>query len=299
MRWCGGVLSSILWGKFRYGSGGEARNVGRRSPAIEDGVALYAVFGQPIAHSLSPVLHNAAFRVERPGCFYIPVEVRPEELADKLAAFRALGGRGVNLTRPLKELVMPMLHGVSEWAGRVGAANTLAWRESGGWWGDNTDVKALLRCLPPAADDARPALVLGSGGAARASVAALEARGYAVTVAARTPGAVGWHPRVMAWDRAADPEHIWAVVVNATPRGQIGEPGWDRFPLMGPGTVVVDWVYRPQDTPLLREARRCGSETVDGLTLLVEQAALAWTGWFGREGPAEVMRQAVEPWITL
>lgn len=122
-------------------------------------VQLFAVMGQPIAHSLSPVMHNQAFRQRDWPAFYFPVEAGPDQLTQKLAAFQSLGGVGANLTRPLKEVIVPLLREASPWVQRTGACNTIAWRD-GGWVGDNTDVQALLEALPPA----RPGTRLGVGG---------------------------------------------------------------------------------------------------------------------------------------
>lgn len=252
------------------------------------------MFGHPIAHSLSPVIHNAAFRSRQWPYFYVPVEVKPEELFQKLDAFRVIGGRGVNLTRPLKEQVLAGLKGLSERARRTGAANTLSWTDDG-WLGDNTDVGALYASLPVADTGSGQALVLGAGGAARASAVALADRGYEVTVAARRPEQANWASRVIDWQDIGE-KRPWAVIVNATPLGQQGEPPWDRFPYIPSSAAVADWVYRPRQTPLLQAARARGARCIDGLSLLVAQAALAWEDWFGEVGPTAVMEAAVRPW---
>lgn len=246
-------------------------------------------------------MHNAAFRQVGRVAFYVPVDVTVPELGRALAAFRVLGGQGVNLTRPLKEAVL-RLPGVQPaaddpWVSRVQAANTLKWLpESNRWLAANTDAAALYGLLP--AGQGRPALVLGSGGVARASVGVLQARGYRCWVAARRPLAVNWVTgavEVVEWETALGLSVPWGAVVNATPLGQVGEPGFTRWPAIGPGTVVVEWVYHPVETPLVAHAQAVGATIVDGLTLLVEQAALAWRVWFGQDGPRAVMRQAAMP----
>lgn len=261
---------------------------------ISQRVTLYAVFGHPIGHSLSPDLHNAAFRAENTPCFYLPVDVLPDQLMPKLDAFRTLGGMGVNLTRPLKEIIVPQLMAQSEWVDRTQAANTVVWRD-GGWVGDNTDVQALLMHVAPSRHPSRPALVIGSGGAARSSVAGLKYLGYDVHVAARHPESVDFHDRVQSFQGIADP-HDWAVIVNATPLGQQHESMWETFPEISLNTLVVDWVYRPRNTPLLQKAEQVGAPTLDGLTLLVDQARMAWKFWFGQMPSAETMWAAVAPW---
>ena len=255
--------------------------------------SLYAVFGQPIDHSLSPVIHNAAFQGENRPMYYIPVECAPAELLDKLEAFRELGGSGVNLTRPLKELIIPHLKEASSWVLRTHAANTLAWHGDG-WVGDNTDCQALLRLLPPA-ERSNQALILGSGGVARASQAALEEHGYRVSVAARGASQGTWAANLIHWNERLK-ARPWAVVVNATPLGQIGEEKEPQWPLPQEGGWAVDWVYRPRRTEFLEQAQEHGAHVLDGLCLLVEQASAAWNSWFGVDGPRNLMWKAVRPW---
>lgn len=253
---------------------------------------LYGVFGHPIAHSLSPHMHNAAFRARGWHHWYLPIDCRPQELEGKLDAFVAIGGRGANLTRPLKETVLPMLASRSTWVTRSGAANSIVWTEDG-WQGDNTDCQALVGQLSQAATGAR-ALVLGAGGAARASVAVLRTLGYGVTVASRRPAElpdVQW----MAWEDRLAPGS-WDVVVNATPVGQSGEVQGAGWPMPVDHGTVVDWVYSPRRTPFLASAARNPVTIVDGLTLLVEQARYAWRLWFGELGPAQDMWDATAPW---
>lgn len=255
---------------------------------------LYAVFGSPIGHSLSAQLHNAAFAAEGIEAHYVPVEVRPEGLVAALDAFRTLGGQGVNLTRPLKETVLPYLRGITAVAERAQAANTLVWRD-GGWYGDNTDVQALVDALTQRIPrDARRALVVGAGGVALGTLVGLRPFDLEVTVAARSPGRL---------DQPVEPltrlgENLpWDVVVNCTPLGQTGEPDWPVLPPLVPGrTVVVDWVYRPRRTALVQAAEAVGCPVIDGLELLIGQARHAWTLWFGHPGPDGPMREAVKAW---
>ncbi len=225
---------------------------------------------------------------------YIAVEVRPGRLLTALEAFRRLGGQGVNLTRPLKETVFAYLDAVSPWAEAARAANTIAYRAEG-WYGDNTDVRALIDALESllARRPSRRALVVGAGGVARGSVVALKDLGCEVTVASRReiawPGCA-W-TALTALNRPAE----WAVVVNATPLGQHGEPDWPILPYLVAGeTVVVDWVYHPRRTPLIARATALGCPVVDGIGLLVGQARWAWQVWFGRMGPEEPMTNALD-----
>lgn len=255
--------------------------------------ALYAVFGHPIAHSLSPWIHNAAFRALAMDAWYVPIDCPPDQLAEKLAAFRLLGGRGVNLTRPLKETVLPWVSSRDEWVTAAGAANTLLAIDDG-WAAFNTDCAALSQMLEPHVLTG-DALVIGAGGAARATATVLKAHGLRVVVCMRHPRPLGWADAVWNWeDRRGD--NGWAVVANATPLGQMGEESLSEWPLPRPDGIVIDWVYRPMVTQLVQSARQQQRRVIDGLTLLVAQAALAWEPWFGKTGPRAIMEEAVQAW---
>jgi shikimate dehydrogenase len=259
---------------------------------------LFAVFGNPIQHSLSPLMHNWAFGRENRSAFYLPVSCAPNDLLRKLEAFRELGGAGANLTRPLKELIVPHLHRASSWVSSTGAANVLHWAGDG-WEGENTDVQALIQALPPSRGlYGRRALILGMGGVARATLVALQTLEYDVTVMARRPDRIAWDTSAIGWKWEVLRAPRYDVVVNATPIGQIGEMAWPFEPVFDPGTVVADWVYRPNVTAFMRSARASGAICVDGLSLLVKQAALSWVSWFGAMGPESVMREAVKDYYA-
>lgn len=259
----------------------------------------YAVLGRPIAHSLSPVLHNAGFQARGLlACRYEAVEVPTdkgwltvvEELVER-------GFRGFNLTRPLKAeaACSPRVRWQDRWAEATGAVNTLSVC-GGGFSGANTDAPALVESLVSRGLAPRRALVFGAGGAARASLVALEALGAEVTLAARRPGRfVG---RWVDFEAGITLAPECDVVVNATPLGQVHESAWTVLPRLGPGQVGVDWVYAPPDTPFIQEALTGGASSISGLELLVRQAALAWVVWFGEAGPLAEMGRAVGwvPW---
>ena len=256
--------------------------------------SLYAVFGKPISHSLSPLIHNEAFSARHFFAHYFPVECEPGQLEEKLHAFHILGGRGVNLTRPLKEAILPLAEPKDLWVNLAGAANTLVAGDVG-WEAANTDCEALFRLLPAGKTSGQDALILGSGGVARATAAVLCQKGFQVVMAARTPRPCPGVCEVISWGKRLDP-HPWQVVVNATPLGQMGEGNEELWPCPVSSGVAVDWVYRPNNTPFIVGARKKGAFTIDGLTLFLEQAALAWLVWFGEEGPRGVMKDVAAPW---
>lgn len=272
----------------------EPRALGSHEPHGEATVTLFAVMGHPIAHSLSPRLHMAGFRAcHWAQCFYIPLDVRPEALTTALDAFAQLGGFGVNLTRPLKEQAFQAawLARVDDWGRHTGAVNTLTKTQSG-WAGANTDAPALVEALMQRGMTPRKALIFGSGGAARASMAAFHHLGVDTVVASRR-AALSWAENVVTWDQALEEATGYDVVINATPLGQEREAGWPRLPRWNDHPVVIDWVYAPRLTPFLISASKAGALTIDGLELLVRQAGLAWREWFDRPGPLTAMAKAL------
>jgi shikimate dehydrogenase len=254
---------------------------------------LYAVFGHPIAHSLSPVMHEAAFRARGwPHRRYIAVDVDTDDLDEAVAAFRRLGGRGLNLTRPLKEAAAHAgwLTARDAWAEAAGAVNTLT-LAADGWRGANTDAPALREALRNGRPAPRRAMILGSGGAARATWRALAGVCAVVVASRRLPDfidAASW----VSWDAWLEASASCDLVINATPLGQRAEPGFTGLPRFRPDQTVVDWVYVPRLTPLLAAAQAGGAAVVDGLELLARQAALSWRPWFGEDGPWDVMLNA-------
>ncbi len=263
--------------------------------------ALYAVLGHPVVASQSPAIHRAAYQaVGWTHCHYVAVDTTPDRLADVLAAFGALGGRGLNVTIPLKAavLTLPFMHSRDPWVIRAGVANTLVRRPDGSWEAFNTDGPALHAALAHRALAPRRVLVLGGGGAARASVLAVQATAETIVVATRTP--VAWVEalgvpacRRMAWADAVPWMPEADLIVNATPLGQEGQAAWEILPRFHPGQCVVDWAYGSAPTALLQQALRDGAAAIDGRELLVRQAGGAWARWFGEAAPLSAMAQAV------
>jgi len=261
---------------------------------------VVGVIGDPVAHSLSPVLHNAAFAALGLDWVYVAFPVPRGRGADAVAAVPALGLAGFNVTMPHKEDVAGACDELTPDAARLRSVNTVVARPDGRTLGDSTDGPGFLDAL---ADEAiavagRPVLVLGAGGAARAVALALGRADARVTVAARRPdaaeaaAALAPGGRVVALG-AADPS-AFAVIVNATP---LGMSGGDPLPVdpeaLHPGQSVIDLVYHPADTPLLTAARAQGAVAVNGLGMLLHQAARSFTLWTGERAPLDAMRAAV------
>jgi shikimate dehydrogenase len=268
------------------------------------------VIGDPVGHSLSPALHNAAFAALGLDWAYLAFPVPAGEVPGALAGVRALGLDGLSVTMPHKGAVVAHVDHLSPTATTLGAVNTVV-RRGDRLAGESTDGAGFLAAVrldegwEPAG---RRCLLLGTGGAARAVALALGQAGAAqVAVVGRHPemaqataalaGRVGCTAGPEAADRAD-------LIVNATPVGMTGVVGLDgeelpaRIPFgldpgrLGRGQLVVDLVYSPAATPLLDGARRRGATTANGLGMLIHQAALQFRLWTGEDPPLEVMSAA-------
>ena len=268
---------------------------------------LAGVVGWPIAHSRSPRLHGHWLRRYGVDGYYIPIGLPPEGFATGIRAAQALGFRGVNVTIPHKEAALALATDPTPLATSIGAANTLTFRADGTIHADNTDgygfIANLRQQAPGWQAGAGPALVLGAGGSARAVIAALLAEGVPeVRVAGRTrtrAEALRAHfgPRlaVLDWAEAPAAAAEAATIVNATSLGLAGS-GDLPLPLDGVAraTLVTDLVYGGEPTAFVAEARRLGLVAVDGLGMLLHQAAPGFERWFGvRPEVDEALRAAV------
>ena len=256
-------------------------------------IPLAGVIGHPIAHSRSPLLHG--FWLQRYGIkgHYIPMDIAQSDLPEVLRLLPKLGFVGCNVTSPHKEAVLALADVVTDRAALIGAANTLIFRKDGKIHADNTDgvgfVANLRQNAPGWNPAAGPAVVLGAGGAARAVVAALIELGVPeIRIANRTrPRAdtlradFGARLQVHDWLQAANMLHGAALVVNTTSLGMTGKPDFTvSLDHMHPGTVVTDLVYTPLMTQFLTRAQDRGAQVVDGLGMLLHQAAPGFERWF-------------------
>ncbi|HSR56486.1 MAG TPA: shikimate dehydrogenase [Alphaproteobacteria bacterium] len=254
------------------------------------------IIGWPVAHSLSPRLHN--FWLEKHGIdgAYVPLPVAPEHFSQSLRVLAHMGFAGVNVTVPHKEAALKAVDQADPAARRIGAVNTVVVRRDGSLYGANTDGSGFIAHLAQAAADfdpaAAPAVVIGAGGAARALVAALmdagtpEVRLSNRTLARAEELAVGLGGgvRVINWvDRAHALEDA-GILVNATTQGMTGQQPLKLDLSRLPGDAVVyDIVYTPERTPLLREAAARGNPAIGGLGMLLHQAVPGFKAWFGIE----------------
>lgn len=270
-------------------------------------IPLAGVIGHPIAHSRSPALHGYWLRKYGIKGHYIPMDVAPADLKEALVWLPRLGFVGLNVTIPHKEAVLALADIVTDRAALIGAANTLIFRKDGRLHADNTDgvgfIANLRQNAPSWQPASGPAVVLGAGGAARAVVAALIEVGVPeIRIANRSrPRAdairadFGAKILVQEWVQAGNMLEGAATVINTTSLGMSGKPDF-RVPLdaLEPGTVVNDLVYNPLKTTFLAEAEARGCTIVDGLGMLLHQAAPGFERWFGpRPEVDEDTRQAV------
>ena len=289
--------------------------------AISGQTALVGVLGNPVRHSLSPAMQNAALQAMGLDWIYLALPAPAEHFEAVVASLETLGCRGLNVTIPHKQAACDLADELSPLAERLGAVNTLVPRSTGGWYGTNTDVEgfcAPLREHGPEHWRGQRALVLGCGGSARAVVAGLVELGLgAIEVAGRDPARLqafaadcaAWAPQLqpLDWNEADALEAgltAATLVVNTTPVGMhsTSDPAaTERCPLspeqlarLSAGSTVYDLIYTPRPTLLLQAAAARGCAAIDGLEMLVQQGAAALRLWSGRaDVPVEVMRQAL------
>jgi shikimate dehydrogenase len=258
---------------------------------------LACLLGHPVAHSLSPQIHAAAFAAAGVDAVYLAFDVPPADLDVAVRGLRALGLLGANVTVPHKLAVLDLVDGRTEECAAVGAANTLYW-DGDRLVADNTDATGLEDVLREVVglEPGTVALVFGAGGAARAAAVALARCGAAVHVRARRPAAAE-AVQALAQSlgaRTADRSERPTLVVNATPLGLHGEPLPDDLMRLAADQTALDLVYGPVPTPFLRAAAEAGARAIDGLPMLVGQAARAFARWTGRPPPGEAMAAAAD-----
>jgi shikimate dehydrogenase len=259
------------------------------------------VAGSPIDHSLSPLIHNAWIEACGIDAIYVPFRPPPDDFVRFAEGLRGAAIRGLNVTLPFKEAALSVANDVSVRADRAGAANLLLFNDDGSIMADNVDGLGLLAAFEAQAPgfdpQAGPAVIVGAGGGARGAAAAFVLAGAPeVRVVNRTLARAEMIAGTLGGPVYAFPLHDAATafagataIVNATSAGVISNESVD-LPLEAtpPGAVVMDMVYRPLETAFLARARRLGRKTVDGLEMLIRQAAPSFEAFFGCVPPPEV-----------
>ena len=269
--------------------------------------SVYGVIGDPIAQSLSPAVHNAAFRHLGLNRVMVPFKIPAGQLKEALAALGWVGLKGFSVTIPHKEAIIPLLARVDKSVDRTGSCNTVV-DEAGQWVGHNTDYRAAMDSLEEAlggvqAGDVSPlmdkqVLIIGAGGTARTIAFGLARRGAGVTLTNRNDDravqlAEDVGCRSTTWGMRAGTLHD--VMINCTPVGQ--HPDVDETPVppaaFKPNTIVFDTVYHPENTMFLKLARERGCTTISGVDMFVRQAALQFQYYTGLDAPVDLMREIV------
>jgi 3-dehydroquinate dehydratase/shikimate dehydrogenase len=303
------VLGPRAGGAFTFASSGEGEETAPgqvtarilrdlyRVEQIDQATRIFGVAGNPISHSLSPLMHATAFRREGINAVMLPLKVRV--LDDLLTLARELPLSGVAVTMPLKQEVLPYLANMDPLTSRIGACNTLRTGADGKLYGFNTDVAGILRPLERRIkiQGARIA-VLGAGGAARAAVFGLAEKGAEVFIVNRT------HEKAVALARKAKVKALkhdqlakqkFEVMINSTPCGMEGNK--ETLPIeekeLNAG-LVFDLVYNPIETPLLKLARARGIPVISGVEMFVQQGARQFEIWTGKPAPEAEMMRVVE-----
>jgi shikimate dehydrogenase len=277
------------------------------SPAVplSAATAVVGVIGDPVAHSLSPLLHNTAFAELGLDWVSVGFRVAAGHAGEAVTGARALGVRGLSVTMPHKDAVAALVERRSALAERVGAVNCVV-LGAGPSWGDSTDGPGLVAALRRGDHfdpDGRRCLVVGAGGAARAVIVGLADAGAGEVVVVNRSADRGARAAALGGPvgRVGEPGDATRcdLVVNATPLGmganrEAERPEWPIDPaLLVKGQCVVDLVYDPPVSPWLAAARRRGADTSNGLGMLVHQAALQVGLWTGQDPPVEAMWRAV------
>ncbi|MGE5702690.1 MAG: shikimate dehydrogenase [Clostridia bacterium] len=268
---------------------------------------LVGLFGHPVGHSQSPLMHNAAFQERKINYVYTAFDIPPEHLEDAVAGIRGLGLRGVNVTIPHKVTIMPMLDEIDLLASRIGAVNTVV-NENGKLIGYNTDGAGYVRSLVEETGielSNQVVTILGAGGAARAVAFTLAERGVkeiriinrSREKAQRLAEHVNSSGHAVAID-PADAKHAVAdatLLINTTSIGMY--PQVDELPInpdfLHANLVVSDLIYNPLETMLLKKALEKGAKTHSGIGMFVNQGALAFELWTQEAAPTELMKAVV------
>ncbi len=257
---------------------------------------LYGIIADPVSHTKSPLIHNRSFHSRRLDAVYLPFLVPPSYLGEWMKLAGALPVCGFSVTIPHKQRILRYLDAVEPLAKRIGAVNTV-WRKAGKWRGTNTDTEGVLKPLQrhlrlPHAS----VLIAGYGGAARAAAFALCDAGARVTITGRDLRRAQLLARSVRSDAVSLADAVaqhYDVLVHATPVGMAPDLTSSLFPDKIPAGIVLDMVYNPHETELLKNAKAQGCTVIHGIDMLLEQAARQFEIWTGEAAPLSVMQNSL------
>jgi shikimate dehydrogenase len=267
---------------------------------------ICALIGDPVEHTMSPAMHNAAFQKLGLDYKYVAFNVKPDQLASAVAGFKALNVRGFNVTIPHKVAVISLLDSLDPLAEKIGAVNTVV-NDNGKLKGFNTDAEGFLRALKEHGfkPKNKKVVVLGAGGASRAISFILAKEGAKITILNRKQE-LDWaldiarliKNKLKREVKALELSHLTDVLpadllVNATSVGMSPAPNVSPIPALpySKAPLVFDIVYNPIKTKLLQDAASAGAQTISGVDMLAWQGALAFEKWTGKKAPLDLMRQ--------
>ena len=287
--------------------------------AITGKTQVLGIIGDPVEHSLSPVMHNAAIAKLGLDYIYVPFPVAPDNLKQAILGFTAVNVQGFSITIPHKQNIIPLLTEITKDAVNIGAVNTV-WRTATGWKGTNTDAFGFIAPLKKIERDWTKAtpVILGHGGAARAVIAGLANLGCPeIHVVGRNPDKLArfyqsWQhtPTIISllkihnWDNLASLVAAADLLVNATPIGM--SPNTDETPVnvnlmqkLKPQAIAYDLIYTPNPTQFLKLAQAQGNIAIDGLEMLVQQGVAALEIWLQQSVPVDTMRNSLREYLKL
>lgn len=274
-------------------------------------IKTYCIIGDPVDHSLSPAMHNAAFRALNLNCTYIAFRIAKDELEAGMASLRKTNIAGFNVTMPHKVAIIPLLDALDETCTKIGAVNTVN-NEDGIFKGYNTDIHGFIEPIKRRDINLKnkTILLMGAGGAARAVVIALAGENIGKIIIANrnlekvkilhdicTRSKINCElaslNEVTKYSSNAD------LIVNATPMGMRGEESILNAEHINGNSVVYDLVYRPMKTPLIRSAEEAGATIIYGYEMLLEQGAKSFEIWKKMDAPRDVMRKTLVGEFTI
>jgi shikimate dehydrogenase len=280
--------------------------------AHPDRFLLAGVMGWPVMHSRSPMMHNYWFKKHGLAGTYVPLAIRPENLAAALHGLHPLGFAGCNVTIPHKQEAMKIVHEVDTLAKRIGAISCVVVKADGSLAGTNNDcygfIQAIQQEQPAWRADSGPVAVIGAGGGSRAVCYGLaQAGAREIRLVNRTFARAkeierefGGPIRALSWDDRHEALEGAAMAVNTTSQGMVGNAALDiKLDKLPRSALAADIVYIPLETPFLAAARARGNRTINGLGMLLNQGRPAWKAWFGIEPEVTAeLRAMVEKTIS-
>ena len=262
-----------------------------------------AVIGDPVLHSLSPTIYNAAFEHDQVNWSYSAVNITGEQVSEALEEMRQFEVGGLSVTMPHKEMVANLVDETTRHAERLGAVNCVS-KNGSTLVGHNTDGEGFIKAIEAETKEGtegKSYLVIGAGGAAKAITLALGEAGAAEVIvssrnASKSRKAASLAGKVGRSGSLSEAKRV-DVIINATPIGMRGAGNENQLPLpveaMHKGQIIVDLIYHPLQTEFLKNASRIGARTMNGIGMLIHQAALQYTLWTNKEAPLDVMQDAV------